>query len=1102
MKRHLLLLGMIMCLIGNTNAQFTNEILNTSFANLPTVSSSSSTLTNGTGAATGYSWIRTTINNTTTTWPYFGVPGATNITTVVTGTSTSTCYIEFPALTFINGGTVYVEYGSGSNREYELVDATSGSAVSTGISGGNGTTANRFQVDNSAAKPRSTILNNTFTLSATDFNGSKKLRIVFVGGSDSRLFKVVVKTSNPGTPPTVSTTTATAITGVSATSGGNVTAEGDASVTAKGVVWNTSAVPTVALTSKTNDGTGMGSFVSAITPLTYNTKYYYRAYATSSIGTAYGAENNFTTSPATPTSTPANNITLTGFNANWTAPTQGSETFTYTLEYSTDNTFATGVTSVSSISSANTSQAVSGLTSGATYYYRVTTVNATGSSTASAIQTVVLVDGSLATDYFRTFASGNWNVAATWQSSHDNINWNAATSGPDNNASAIQISGGHTVTITATTGANNLTVDATAIVSINAGSVFTIANGTGTDVTLNGTIKNIGTFTLASGATMNVGATGIYEDAQAVTTGTITIPTATWATGSTFILSGLVGVAATDYIGLQGVKQSFSNFKINTPNLLTKLLFTRNGGTSAPYMEITGTLTVDATGTGSGIQILSTGNNNNTLVVGNYVQNGGNVQALHNASSNATRNFTVLGDFSLNNNSVFDIANTTGTSATNITYTNIGGNLSVASTATLQRTQAAAGPVAAIQFNGTAQQNITSGLTVGTPSYIINNAAGVTLNNDLTINGVLTFTSGKVTTGSNKIVVSSTGSISGGGTGWVIGNLQKAVAAAASAVSFEIGGTDAYRPIALSFTTPITTGGDITTSVSQTAGDHPNISGSGLNVNKSVNRYWTITNNGLVNADYAATITFDASDVDAGATTSNFIVKKYDGSAWSAPTTGTKTATSIQLSETSALAASSQFAIGEASTLPVTISGFKGEVLASANKLQWTTSTETNNKGFEVERSLDGRVFTSIAFVNTKADKGNSNTIISYSFDDLKPFAGINYYRLKQVDNDGKSTTSGTILLTRTSEKISITRVYPNPATTDLTVVITSPKNEEMRMIISDMMGKIIVNANMNVQSGANKQNINTANFAPGTYTIKFVCAEGCETLIQHFIKQ
>ena len=95
--------------------------------------------------------------------------------------------------------------------------------------------------------------------------------------------------------PELTTTAATAITSISATIGGNVTSDGGASVTARGVCWNAATNPTTS-NSKTSDGTGKGSFASSLAGLTANTKYYARAYATNSSGTAYGNEISFTTS--------------------------------------------------------------------------------------------------------------------------------------------------------------------------------------------------------------------------------------------------------------------------------------------------------------------------------------------------------------------------------------------------------------------------------------------------------------------------------------------------------------------------------------------------------------------------------------------------------------------------------------------------------------------------------------------------------------------------------------------------------------------------------------------------------------------------------------
>jgi hypothetical protein len=93
----------------------------------------------------------------------------------------------------------------------------------------------------------------------------------------------------------VITSDVTSITNTTATCGGNVTSDGGADVTARGVVWSTSQNPTVSLTTKTSDGTGTGEFTSSITGLTPGTTYYVRAYATNSQGTAYGAQKTFTT---------------------------------------------------------------------------------------------------------------------------------------------------------------------------------------------------------------------------------------------------------------------------------------------------------------------------------------------------------------------------------------------------------------------------------------------------------------------------------------------------------------------------------------------------------------------------------------------------------------------------------------------------------------------------------------------------------------------------------------------------------------------------------------------------------------------------------------
>lgn len=103
-------------------------------------------------------------------------------------------------------------------------------------------------------------------------------------------------TTNNITKPTVTTSAPvlTSITTTSATCGGNVTSDGGANVTARGVCWNTSGNPTIS-NQHTTDGTGTGQFTSTITGLSANTTYYVKAYATNSAGTAYGSQKSFKT---------------------------------------------------------------------------------------------------------------------------------------------------------------------------------------------------------------------------------------------------------------------------------------------------------------------------------------------------------------------------------------------------------------------------------------------------------------------------------------------------------------------------------------------------------------------------------------------------------------------------------------------------------------------------------------------------------------------------------------------------------------------------------------------------------------------------------------
>ena len=130
-------------------------------------------------------------------------------------------------------------------------------------------------------------LNTIYTYRVFSFNQ--------VGQSISYSNEVTIKTINV---PALTTYQISAISYFGASSGGNISSDGGSVVTARGVVWDTSTNPTIALSTKTSDGNGVGLFKSSITGLAESTKYYARAYATNSTGTSYGNELSFTTNLA------------------------------------------------------------------------------------------------------------------------------------------------------------------------------------------------------------------------------------------------------------------------------------------------------------------------------------------------------------------------------------------------------------------------------------------------------------------------------------------------------------------------------------------------------------------------------------------------------------------------------------------------------------------------------------------------------------------------------------------------------------------------------------------------------------------------------------
>lgn len=118
--------------------------------------------------------------------------------------------------------------------------------------------------------------------------------------------------------------------------------------------------------------------------------------------------------------------------------------------------------------------------------------------------------------------------------------------------------------------------------------------------------------------------------------------------------------------------------------------------------------------------------------------------------------------------------------------------------------------------------------------------------------------------------------------------------------------------------------------------------------------------------------------------------------------------------------------------LPVTLKSFTADKEGTAAQLKWTTTNESNNKGFELQRSADGKKWAAIGFVATQASGGKSLSELYYSYRDDAPLAGTNFYRLNQIDRDGKEQYSA--VQTLNFDLNTTVRTYPNPVRSTLSV--------------------------------------------------------------------
>ncbi len=177
-----------------------------------------------------------------------------------------------------------------------------------------------------------------------------------------------------------------------------------------------------------------------------------------------------------------------------------------------------------------------------------------------------------------------------------------------------------------------------------------------------------------------------------------------------------------------------------------------------------------------------------------------------------------------------------------------------------------------------------------------------------------------------------------------------------------------------------------------------------------------------------------------------------------------------------------------ASTLPVTWLSFTAEKNTSSSVLlKWSTASEINNHHFDVQRSSDGSSFTTLGSVTAG---NNPNIVQSYSYTEFKTINGNNFYRLKQVDLDGKFKYSAIVKINMTG---ALWAVFPNPAISKTTIQIRSQlKNVSFTLV--DNYGKTVYYRSLPTVNAGEFKDIPLTNFARGTYMLKIESDKGSKT--------
>lgn len=402
-----------------------------------------------------------------------------------------------------------------------------------------------------------------------------------------------------------------------------------------------------------------------------------------------------------------------------------------------------------------------------------------------------------------------------------------------------------------------------------------------------------------------------------------------------------------------------------------------------------------------------------------------------------------------------------------------------------------------IKLNGGATSFPGAGVTInnGTSNTMTNlqiaTSADVTLTTDFTVSGTLTMTSGLLVLGSNNLTIGSSGSMSGGSaTSYVKTDGAGTISQTVSGLKSFLIGNSSYNPIT-SFTNSGTSD-----KFSFRVLDDVYDGGSSGNVITSgvVDRTWEITEALVGGSSISLTVQWNASEELTSFTRSQCYVSQFiSGTNWNAGTAGAAGGSGPYTRNRSGITSLTDFAIASGGVLPIRLTQLSAKALDNFTSLSWQTATEQDNDYFSIERSANGQSYREIGQVK---GAGTSYEPKDYTFTDERPLPGKNYYRLRQVDFDGKYSYSPVVTAVFGSAR-TLT-LAPVPANESLSLQLEKGFEQDGTWQVFDMNGRQLLDGKLPAET--KEKALDVSSLPEGAYVLRLNV--GQEVFVEQFRKQ